>query len=92
MLKTSVILNFKMPVINVKGSNFNTSGNKTILEVLEVNQVQIESQCREGFCGACRCKLIKGEVKYINEPIAFLKKGEFLACSTIPSCDIVIEI
>ena len=34
----------------------------TILEQLESAGIQVESQCRSGYCGACRLKKKSGEV------------------------------
>ena len=53
---------------------------------------QVNFHCREGYCGACRCKLLSGEVRYITEPLAFVRSGEFLPCCSIPLTDIDIEI
>lgn len=73
-------------VINFDGSA------KTLLEALERKQQEINYHCREGYCGACRCKLVSGDVNYINEPLAFVRKGEFLPCCSVPVTDIEIEI
>lgn len=71
--------------------NFDGSAN-TLLEALERKQQVVNYHCREGYCGACRCKLLSGEVSYINEPLAFVRKGEFLPCCSVPVTDIEIEI
>ena len=73
-------------VINFDGSA------QTLLEALELKQLEVNFHCREGYCGACRCKLVSGEVNYINEPLAFVRKGEFLPCCSVPVTDIEIEI
>ncbi|KUM51595.1 class I ribonucleotide reductase maintenance protein YfaE [Rheinheimera sp. EpRS3] len=73
-------------VINFDGSA------QTLLEALERKKLEVNFHCREGYCGACRCKLISGEVNYINEPLAFVRKGEFLPCCSVPVTDIEIEI
>lgn len=65
---------------------------RTLLEALEAKQQQVNYQCREGYCGACRCKLLSGSVSYINEPLAFVRKGEILPCCSIPATDIEIEL
>ena len=73
-------------VINFDGSA------QTLLEALERKKLEVNFHCREGYCGACRCKLVSGEVNYINEPLAFVRKGEFLPCCSVPVTDIEIEI
>ncbi|MCP3427418.1 class I ribonucleotide reductase maintenance protein YfaE [Alteromonas sp. LMIT007] len=73
------------------GSAFSSSKD-TILEDLEENNVTLEYHCREGFCGACRCKLISGEVDYTIDPLAFIDDDEILPCCTIPLTDIMLDI
>ncbi|KKK99815.1 2Fe-2S ferredoxin-like protein [Rheinheimera mesophila] len=65
---------------------------RTLLDALEAQQQQVNYQCREGYCGACRCKLLSGTVSYLNEPLAFVRKGEILPCCSIPTTDIEIEL
>ena len=64
---------------------------KNVLNALERENIETHYHCRDGFCGACRCKLIKGSVKYINEPLAYIDDGEFLTCCAYPTSDIYIE-
>ncbi|GHB74887.1 (2Fe-2S) ferredoxin [Psychrosphaera saromensis] len=64
----------------------------TLLGSLQKNAVDMLYHCKEGFCGACRCKLKSGSISYINEPLAFVRKGEILTCCSIPNEDIEIEI
>ncbi|MBU1312195.1 class I ribonucleotide reductase maintenance protein YfaE [Rheinheimera muenzenbergensis] len=63
-----------------------------LLQALERHQLQVNFQCREGYCGACRCKLNSGEIRYLHEPLAFVRQGEFLPCCSIPLTNIDIEI
>lgn len=71
------------------------NGNNTILDSVFAacgeNQVLLEYQCRDGFCGTCRCKLISGKVGYIKSTLAYLKQDEILPCSAIPLTDIILE-
>ncbi|WP_064602828.1 class I ribonucleotide reductase maintenance protein YfaE [Photobacterium sp. J15] len=70
----------------------NVDTSLSILESLEKNDVKVEFQCRDGYCGACRCKLIDGEVSYFRDTIAFVGEGEVLTCSATPASDITIEV
>ncbi len=63
-----------------------------LLHALEQQKLQVNFQCREGYCGACRCKLVSGDIRYLHEPLAFVRQGEFLPCCSIPLTDIVVEI
>ncbi|CAM5223239.1 class I ribonucleotide reductase maintenance protein YfaE [Alishewanella longhuensis] len=82
---SKVIVNAQMPLSY-------DSGQHNLLVFLEQHKQSVSFQCREGFCGACRCKLISGEVRYLQEPLAFVRKGEFLPCCSVPIGDISIEI
>lgn len=64
----------------------------SLLESLEKAGIPVESQCRKGFCGACRTKLIEGDVEYIHEPLGFTQKGEVLACCCKAKTDLSIEV
>jgi ferredoxin len=68
------------------------SSSPNLLVALEQQQLDVSYHCRAGFCGACRCKLVSGQVHYLEEPLAFVRKGEFLPCCTVPMTDIEIEI
>lgn len=47
--------------------------------------------CRNGFCGACRTRLICGKVTYLNEPLAYVRTGEILPCVCIAAEDLEID-
>lgn len=73
---------FKIYIIN---KNYNIYSNKnkyTLLKILELHNIKIESQCRQGYCGYCRIYLKKGNIYYPkkNQPIAYLKPGEICSC------------
>ncbi|MCX2941755.1 class I ribonucleotide reductase maintenance protein YfaE [Rahnella perminowiae] len=67
------------------------AGHRNLLEVFEHHQVEVEYQCREGYCGSCRMKLISGEVTYSEKPLAFISDGEILPCCCMPDGDIEVE-
>ncbi|ROR07810.1 class I ribonucleotide reductase maintenance protein YfaE [Erwinia sp. JUb26] len=64
----------------------------SLLAALEANKVCIEYQCREGYCGSCRTRLLKGEVSYASKPLAFIQQGEILPCCCQAKGDIEIEL
>jgi len=65
---------------------------KNILNALERENIESHYHCRDGFCGACRCKLISGTVKYKVEPLAFVRDGDILTCCAEPTSDIEINL
>lgn len=64
----------------------------TLLESIEIKQITVQFHCREGYCGACRTKLIKGEVEYTTFPLAYIDDDEILPCCCYPVSDIEIEL
>lgn len=49
----------------------------SLLAALESHNVEVEYQCREGYCGSCRTRLVAGQVDWITEPLAFIQPGDF---------------
>ena len=62
----------------------------TVLDALLHQGVEAEYHCKDGYCGACRCQLLSGEVSYTSTPIAFIQEGEILTCCCKPVTDIRI--
>ena len=69
-----------------------TKSSDTILSQLESKGIDVNPQCREGYCGSCRCKLLKGEVSYITDPIAYTSNGEILPCVSVANSDINLNV
>ncbi|AYA39832.1 2Fe-2S ferredoxin-like protein [Xenorhabdus nematophila] len=84
----------KITLPSWQGSSFYYSADlhNNLLEALEQGRVQIEYQCRQGYCGSCRVRLVKGKVGYPCKPLAFVNEGEILPCSCYPLTDIEIEL
>ncbi|MBK1836716.1 pyridoxamine 5'-phosphate oxidase family protein [Azospirillum sp. YIM B02556] len=62
-----------------------TPASGTLLELAEARGLTPEFSCREGTCGTCRTKLLKGAVTYVREPTASIADGEVLICSAVPA-------
>lgn len=65
---------------------------KTLLDSLEAQDVDVHYQCREGYCGSCRAKLLEGEIHQVNEPMAWLNDDEILLCCSIPRSNIKLKL
>lgn len=78
--------------VNGKIAHFDQSTHKSLLEALEQQGFEPHFHCRDGFCGACRCKLVSGNINYTLEPIAFIHQGEVLTCCAIPTNNIEIDL
>ncbi|MDE5285408.1 MAG: class I ribonucleotide reductase maintenance protein YfaE, partial [Buchnera aphidicola] len=65
-----------------------------LLLTLELNKILIDYQCRSGYCGICRIKLIKGNIHYPKQkPMASIfSKKEIFPCCCQPKGNIYIEI
>lgn len=68
-----------------------TDGSDTILQALEKNKIKPYSMCKEGYCATCKMTLKKGEVEYIDEPIAILEENEILPCICKAKSDVEID-
>lgn len=74
----------------VNGGYVTASSTETILTTVNNANLRIESHCKEGFCGACRCKLLRGNVKYPIFPIAYFAEDEVIPCMAIAQSDDVV--
>lgn len=73
--------------ITVNGQSLVGNTHQPLLEQLEQAGMQPEFQCRNGVCGACRCRLDKGQVKQ-EDAMAYLAAGEILTCRSVPKDDV----
>lgn len=82
-----------MKKIDVDGEiyEYDDKNDQSILEFLESKQVQLNAECRDGYCGACRCKLVEGEVDTNENAIGYVRDNEILACSSKPKGNIKIR-
>nr|WP_113864722.1 class I ribonucleotide reductase maintenance protein YfaE [Brenneria salicis]NMN92300.1 ferredoxin [Brenneria salicis ATCC 15712 = DSM 30166]RBP67639.1 ferredoxin [Brenneria salicis ATCC 15712 = DSM 30166]RLM32386.1 2Fe-2S ferredoxin [Brenneria salicis ATCC 15712 = DSM 30166] len=65
---------------------------RSLLDVLESHQVSVEYQCRSGYCGSCRLRLLKGRVAYRQTPLACIRQDEILPCCCMPLSDIELDM
>lgn len=64
----------------------------TLLQHIESKNIDVHFHCREGYCGACRTKLIDGTVEYTTDPLAFIDDDEILPCCCKASSNIHIKL
>ena len=84
----------KAPIVSLQGQPvllFNQQ-QQTLLEALEQKRVNTFSECRSGFCGQCKTKVISGSVSYITEPLVTLEADECLPCCCVPETDIDLDL
>lgn len=80
-----------MSVITTQDKIFTLQPEETLLEALERTGHQIEYQCRNGYCGSCRLKLLAGQVTYSTLPLAFISSDEILPCCCQALTDLTID-
>lgn len=56
----------------------------TLLEFAENQGLDPAYSCRQGVCGTCQCKLVDGEVRYVEEPSYPVENGSVLICIAQP--------
>ena len=47
----------------------------SLLAALESHNIDVEYQCRAGYCGSCRTRLVSGQVDWLTEPLAFIQRS-----------------
>ncbi|REL26592.1 2Fe-2S ferredoxin-like protein [Thalassotalea euphylliae] len=70
-----------------------TDKHPNLLVCLEEANIEVHYHCRDGYCGACRVKLGKGQICYPQgEPLAFVGEDEILPCCCVPTADIELTV
>lgn len=70
---------------------------QNLLKVALDNGINWPHNCRVGSCGTCRCKLLSGKIKELND-FSYVLTGEemdegyILACQTMVQSDIEVEV
>ncbi|MCL1104531.1 class I ribonucleotide reductase maintenance protein YfaE [Shewanella algicola] len=84
----------KAPIVSLKGQPviLFDGQHSSLLDALEFKKVKTFSECRNGFCGACKTTVISGEVTYFTEPLAELKDDECLPCCCVPKTDLNLKL
>ncbi|MGB5446462.1 MAG: hybrid-cluster NAD(P)-dependent oxidoreductase [Psychromonas sp.] len=71
------------------------NGSVTLLDVLDEMNVPIDQDCRSGICGACKCKVTKGDVQDTSKNVLTdddINQGYVLACSTHIRSDVEVML
>ena len=79
---------FKVTTLDAE---FELLPDESLLAGLERTNHAVEYQCRSGYCGSCRVKLLSGSVSYDSMPMAFVQPGEILPCCCRVKEDISID-
>ncbi|ABE49493.1 class I ribonucleotide reductase maintenance protein YfaE [Methylobacillus flagellatus] len=80
-----------MSTVRTRHTSFSLIPQETLLEGLERTGHEVEYQCRGGYCGLCRVRLLDGEVQYLEQPLAFIASDEILPCCCVPRSDLRVD-
>lgn len=86
-----IVKNQKISVCVDKTTRFSFDQDESLLIAMEKQNIDVHYHCREGFCGACRTKLVSGQVEYKVDPLACIEDDEILVCCCVPLTDIEVE-
>ena len=83
-------------VLSPENSEFNSQADETILDAALREGIQLPYGCRSGTCGACKAKLLEGEIVYGDiEPEALTEKEKkndwILCCQARAESDLVLK-
>ncbi len=84
----------KAPIVSLNGQPvllFNQQ-HVSLLDALEQKRVKLFSECRNGYCGACKTKINSGSVNYHTQPLIELEADECLPCCCTPSSDLDLNL
>lgn len=85
--------------INIQPHGVTIEGKEkyAILDTALSQGIDFPHNCRVGGCGACKCKLIEGEVRQLTDASYVLSQDELdegyvLACQSLPRSDVSVVI
>lgn len=64
----------------------------SLLDALETQEIPAPYNCRGGYCGCCKVRLLDGEVEPVQDALVDCAEGEVLTCCCRPKGHIEIEI
>ncbi|MCE9678426.1 class I ribonucleotide reductase maintenance protein YfaE [Shewanella sp. AS1] len=84
----------KAPIVSLRGQPvlLYTQEHQSLLHALEQKKVRLFSECRNGFCGACKTRLNSGTVSYHTEPLVELEENECLPCCCHAQTDLDLDL
>lgn len=88
-------MSFKIQV-SPSGHEFTAETGESVLDAALRQGVTLPYGCRSGACGACKGKVVAGEVDYAEPPMGLSEEekavGMALFCQAVPQGDLTIEI
>lgn len=83
--------------VSSTGQEFTVPPNETVLKAALAAGIPWPNSCRVGSCGTCRCRLVSGKIKALNDFSYVLNESEMeegyiLACQTALRGDVEIDV
>jgi NAD(P)H-flavin reductase/ferredoxin/fatty-acid desaturase len=83
--------------LTLRGEALPVEPGETLLQAALRAGVDFPNSCRVGGCGACKCRVTRGEVRELTETgylltAEELEQGTILACQSTPLTDVEIEV
>lgn len=67
-----------MAIVIINGHRF-SSESPRVMQILEEHNIQINTECKAGFCGQCKCQAVNPEaVTHHEDVIVSLEGSEIL--------------
>ncbi|MFN8769798.1 MAG: 2Fe-2S iron-sulfur cluster-binding protein [Neisseriaceae bacterium] len=89
-------MSFKVS-INPSKCSFVTNENNTILDAALESRINLPHGCRDGICGACKCKLVHGKIAHDKYNSALLNQHDLddnyiLLCKAKAKSNLIIDL
>lgn len=82
--------------LQAQKQTFEAADEQTLLDAALSAEVAVAYGCQSGGCGACRARLVSGQVDYLYDPPALSEAekdaGYMLLCQARPCSDLEIEV
>jgi len=87
----------RLATLTINGTAVEAAPGETVLQAALRGGVPFPNSCRVGGCGACKCRLVEGDVKELTETGYLLTKDEIdqrfiLACQSVARSDVRVEV
>jgi ferredoxin len=81
-----------MSVVIINGFRF-SSDSPLVMQILEDNNIKLNTECRAGYCGQCKCEAKNPEaVQHSDNALTVLSDKQILPCSAYVLEDQEVEL
>ena len=93
MAEDAVGIGFQVKIAS-SGATFFVPNDKTIVQVLAENGIEVEVSCESGLCGTCATRYLEGEVDHRDLVLEKVEQAQYLTlcCSRAKSPVLVLDL